>query len=147
MRETNPFGKYRVGKEEIAKVLTGEVVNFFPYFIVCEEGLDLGEGSRFCDFPDFFQTLNKSEWFGKITSGRHSQIIVPSRYDLAINFEEKRLFLKKTQRAKYYGSGFLQVDKDLGGDVLRTDVRFEELQEMLIEKCGSYGSLRELEDN
>jgi hypothetical protein len=143
----DPSSNEIVNSDDLVKVLEGQVTNKghsrnSVYFIVCRNDLDMlqGDGTIKVDnFPNVIDNVfNRSEWFGKFSEEGQSQIIVPSQYDLLINPQKKQIWLKATERARYYGSGNLQLDKDLFTRILRTDIGFEELREAVNSSCSGY---------
>lgn len=143
----DPSSTEVVGSDDLVKILEGQVTNKGQsrnsvYFIVCRNDLDMlqGDGTITADsLPNVIDNVfNKSEWFGKFGVEGESQIIVPGQYDLSINPQEKKIFLKATERAQYYGSGNLQLDKDFRTRILRTDMGFEELRGAINSSCSGY---------
>jgi len=143
----DPSNKEFVGSEDLVKILEGQVTNSNSkdsvYFVVCRNELERlqGDGTIRVDelFPDVIDTVfNKSEWFGKFSVEGQSQLIVPKQYDLLVNPQKKQIYLEATERARYYGNGNLQLDKDLFTRVLRTDIGFGELRELVNSSCSGY---------
>lgn len=143
----DPSSKELVSSEDLVKILGGQVTNSNSrdsvYFIVCRNGLEKlhSDGTIRVDelFPNVIDTVfDKSEWFGKFTVEGQSQLIVPRQYDLLVNPQKRQIYLQATERAKYYGSGNLQLDKDLSTKVLRTDIGFKELRELVNSSCSEY---------
>ncbi len=143
----DPSGNEFVGTDDLVKILRGHVTNRghsknSVYFVVCCNGLEMLQGDgpiRVDSFPDVVDNVfHKSEWFGKFSEEGKLQIIVPSKYDLLINTQKKQIWLESTERARYYGSGNLQLDKDLSTRILRTDIGFMELGEILNSCCSEY---------
>ena len=149
----DPSVQELVGSEDFVRILKGKVTNSnrrdSVYFVVCSNGLDMLQGDkaiRVDKLPNVVSAVfDKSEWFGKFRVKGHMRIIVPGQYDLSIDTKEKELFLEATERARYYGMGNLQLDKDSANRILRTDIGFEGLRELVNSSCSGYnhgGSLR-----
>jgi len=142
----DPSSQEFVSPEDLVKILEGQVTNSNSkdsvYFIVYRNGIDSlqGEGTiRVHSLTNVIDDVfNKSEWFGKFIVEGQSQIIVPKRYNLLVNPQKKQIYLQATERARYYGSGNLQLDKDLFTRILRTDIGFEELRELVNSTCSNY---------
>ncbi|MBT3405119.1 hypothetical protein HN832_04310 [archaeon] len=148
-RERNYFDisdQETVDSEALVKVLKGQVTNSNSkdsvYFIVCCNGLEMLQGDETIEVDDLKNVIeevfNKSVWFGKFRVGEQSQIIVPNQYDLLVNPQKKGIYLQATERARYYNSGNLQLDKDLFTRILRTDIGLEKLQELVNSTCSGY---------
>lgn len=143
----NPSSTNSVSETDLVKILKGQTKNTphskdAVYFIVCRNGTPLQNHEwaiKIDDIPNVVESVfDKSEWFGKFVSGGQSQIIVHGQYDLLVNPKKKQIFLTATERARYYGSGNLQLDKDLTTRLLRTDIGFEKLREIVNATCSRY---------
>jgi len=146
------FGKFDIcakeviGASDLVKILKGGVakpadLRDATYFVVCRNGIEQlsGEGRIVVDglkrvVSDVF---DKSAWFGKFGPDK-IRIIVPGRYDLAVNPVEKQVLLEASANACYYNSGNLQLDKDYSKRVLRTDIGVEELKRIVVSSCSDY---------
>lgn len=142
----DPSSQDRVSPQDFVKILQGKVYDSSTrvpaYFIVCQQGIaqlnregeiQVDELTNVVD-----EVFNKSVWFGKFGVKGKSQIIVPHRYDLGIIPQEKKICLQATEMAIYYGNGNLQLDKDVFRKVLRTNIGFEELRNIVNSTCSGY---------
>ena len=140
-----------VNADRLARILRGEVKasneRDSTYFIIHQDSLgELITKSqlRVDDLNNAQETFNRSQWFGKFSktcwneNDLRYQIIVPNKFDVLIEPKETRLLIKETERACYYGSGNLQLDKDLFTRVLKTNVDFEELKDLVNKTCSDY---------
>ena len=145
----DPLNRDSVNPEEFIQILQGKVKNpNFPtdsnYFIVCKSGIEQLEIEKprcVKDLSNVVESVfNSSKWFGKFSCKTESQIIVPKKYELLINPYKKQMWLDKTERAEYYGSGNLQLDKDSGRHMrlLTTDIDLEKLKQLVKDNCFDY---------
>jgi hypothetical protein len=140
----DPSSNEFVGSDDLVKVLEGQVSNSHSrdsaYFVICRNGLSAlqGDGTiKVGDIPNVIDTIfHRSEWFGRFNAGPgESKIIVPSRYQLFLNIQGKKVFLKPTERASYWSHN---LDHDLNTRILRADIGFNELRELVNSSCSGY---------
>ncbi|MGM5483635.1 MAG: hypothetical protein ACQER9_01815 [Nanobdellota archaeon] len=143
----DPSSSKFIYSKDLVKILKGQVTNKghsrnSVYFIVCRNDLEILQGEETItvdNLPNVIDTVfDKCEWFGKFTEEGQSQIIVPNQYDLLINPQKNKIWLESTDRARYYGSGNLQLDKDLSTRILRTDIGFKGLRELVNSSCSRF---------
>lgn len=142
----DPSIQTKVGPEDFKKILEGKVktdpLKSSVYFIVCQNGIEQLDNENEITVSNLTKSVksvfDNCEWFGKFACKGQSQIIVPKRYDLLINPGKNQILLRATESARYYGSGFLQYDKDLTLRVLRTNIRFEGLWGLVNNTCSAY---------
>ena len=142
----DPSSNNVISLQDLVKIFEGRVsskgLRDSAYFVICCNGIDQlnQEGIiRVENLTNVVENVfDKSEWFGKFRVEGQSQIIIPGRYELLIDPQKKQIYLQATERAKYYGSGNLQLDKDLHARILRTDIGFEESRELVNSTCSSY---------
>ena len=142
---------------EIKQILEGKVLGpdctskkkslyDYSYFLVCNLGIDSlqevkeRDTSEFICGKGFIDSFYSTQWFGKLSIQRSSQVIFPETkqiLDFQIKeslFPSMRLSIcSDIQNNVWAGGGYMQTDKDLHQRLITTDVSAVEFKTLIRE--------------
>ena len=152
----NPEKTNEVVREDLVKILRGEVVDNIWYMVVSVPrehpfnswaGQDFGSNGHDLCWED-----NSVHWYGKFAVDQTSAIVVPKKLEIEFDYKQPRrvgrVLVSELRRAPHWTGGFLQSDKDCFTKTLVTDINREELYSEVRRNFKGYdidGSLRKLD--
>ncbi|MBT4936724.1 hypothetical protein HON22_02290 [Candidatus Peregrinibacteria bacterium] len=134
-----PYNQNYINREDLAKVLRGEVRNphkierigshtDYAYFIICNTGLSELKEEKERKFNgnmiDFFYN---SQWFGQFTVDSGLSIIIPNAIEINCDPIKNYAITSKREDPAWSKEGFYQCDKNWNEKILTSNVTLNEM--------------------